>query len=238
MIDDAVANHVELAAIMKVLVNGIPAREYNAVEQNHVADLEFPDVGIFQRGRQAYNLRRRQGQVGHFLLVLELMRRLVEPFLNVAVDIQNHSAAPVCPAHIRDRHEKRRRQAIELADFAAPDGEFPGKTHRTDIERVGFLHNAGFEQCELRVGIRVVDVPQELALRELVTRSAVAADRDADESRTAPFALGLPNGVENTGADAFKITVGPLPLDLHRQAVLRTHVLAAATLQDEPDANP
>src|SRR5262249_49818876 len=78
---------------------------------------------------------------------------------------------------------------------------------------------------------------EQLTFCEVETGGSVAADRDTDEAGTAAFALSFPDRVEDARADTFKIPVNALALDLHRQAVLRAHVLATAALQDQADLN-
>src|SRR5262245_5917079 len=76
---------------------------------------------------------------------------------------------------------------------------------------------------------------KQLFLGRLVARGPVAADAHAEETRPAALALGLPDGVEATGAHPFQVAVAALARERGRQGILRAHVLAAAALEDETD---
>src|SRR5438105_10657890 len=69
-----------------------------------------------------------------------------------------------------------------------------------------------------------------------VPRRAVAADADADSARRAPFSLRVPYRVQDAFAHAFKVAIrAPEVWQLHGHRVLRVHVFAAPTLQDQLD---
>src|ERR1043166_2947486 len=94
------------------------------------------------------------------------LRRSVQPLGCVALEIEVHAAPAVRPAHVRNRHEERRRQAIELADLARQQRRLAAEAHRPDARLVGLLHDALLERGELRIVVRVVEEPQELLLGE------------------------------------------------------------------------
>src|SRR2546427_13172633 len=167
--------------------------------------------------------------------MLEFVRRLVQPLDNVAAYIQHNSSAAIGPAHVRYRYKERSRQAVQLPDLAAANSKLPGESHRPDIQRIGLSHDPRFKLGQHRIRACIVNVSQELAFCEFVSRRTVAAEGDPNEPWTAAFALGPPNRIENTYANAFEISVNAFTLYLRGQAILRAHVFAAAPFQDQPD---
>src|SRR5262249_53262172 len=114
--------------------------------------------------------------------------------------------------------------------------DLSAEPHRPDLEVVDRRHDRRLELGEPRIRIDVVERAEQLLLRVRVARRAVAADADADRARRAPFALGVPDGVQDAFPDAVEIAIGAAEMrELYRQRVLRVGVLAAAALQDEPD---
>src|ERR1041385_1183344 len=63
-------------------------------------------------------------------------RNLIQPLGCVPLQVEIHAAAAVRPAHVRDRHEERRRQPIELADLAREKRRVAAEAHRTDARLV------------------------------------------------------------------------------------------------------
>src|SRR2546430_8652593 len=119
------------------------------------------------------------------------MRRSVQPLGCVPLQVEVHAAPAIRPAHVSDRHEKRRRQPIELADLARQERGVAAEAHRTDAGLVRFLDDALLERGELRVLVRVVEEAQELLLGAAVAAAAVAADADAEDAGAAALSLGL-----------------------------------------------
>src|SRR5215813_607602 len=78
---------------------------------------------------------------------------------------------------------------------------------------------------------------QQLSLRKVIARRTIPANSHAEKARAAALPLSFPHRIEDAGADAFQIAVGAFTLNLHRQAVLRTHVFATTALQNEPDVD-
>src|SRR5438270_7231104 len=65
-----------------------------------------------------------------------------------------------------------------------------------------------------------------------VTRCSIAANANSQNSRSASFALGLEHSIQNHFATAVQIAVR---LELFVwQRILRPHVFATASLQDQP----
>src|SRR5437763_635347 len=123
------------------------------------------------------------------------MRASVQPFAHLAVRVEIRTAAAIRPAHVRDADEVRRRQPVLRADLARQQSRVAAESHRADAALIRFVDNARFERGELRVVIRVVELAQELLLREVVAGGAVAADADAEDSGAAALALGLEDAV-------------------------------------------
>src|SRR5215471_17099845 len=97
------------------------------------------------------------------------MHRLIQPIDHITLRIENDAAPPVRPAHVRNGHEERGRQAVKFSNLAAADSELSRETHRTDIQRVRLFQDATLEFGEYRIGIRVLNRAQKLALGEVVT---------------------------------------------------------------------
>src|SRR5688572_19462671 len=89
----------------------------------------------------------------------------VQPVGHVAVEIEVRATAAIRPAHVRDRDEERRRQSIERADLAGEESRLSAEAHRADAGLIRFLDDAPFEIRKDRIGIRVVEHPQELFFR-------------------------------------------------------------------------
>ena len=102
MVDHSVADHIEITTVVQVFVDSIAARENDAVEQNHVTDVQPANVGFLERSLESNHFGRGQRQVRHVLFVLKLMRSLIQPFDNAAIQIQNHAAPAVRPTHVSD----------------------------------------------------------------------------------------------------------------------------------------
>jgi hypothetical protein len=154
----------------------------------------------------------------------------VQPLLHVALQVERCSATPERPAHVCDRDEERRRQAIELADLAREQRGLAAEPHRSDARLIRFLDDARFERSQLGIGIRIVHRAQELFLRFAVSRAAIAADADAEDAGTAALALRVDDAIEDRVLDAAQIATAEVGM---RERILRVHVLAAAALQHQ-----
>src|SRR4051794_11468166 len=115
----------------------------------------------------------------------------IQPLRHAAVHIELRAPAAIRPAHVCDRDEERCWQAIELADFAGQQRGLAAESHRSDAGLIRLLHHARFQVGEDGIRIRVIEHAQELFLREGVPGAAVAADADAEDSRTAALTLRL-----------------------------------------------
>src|SRR6266540_4724824 len=135
------------------------------------------------------------------------LRRSVQPLGCVALQVEVHAAPAIRPAHVGDRDEERRRQAIERADLAGQQRGVAAEAHRADAGLVRLLHDALLERAELRVVVRVVEEPQELFLGAGVAAAAVAADADAEDAGAAALSLRLQDAVEDRVLDAIEIAV-------------------------------
>src|ERR1043165_2787405 len=157
-------------------------------------------------------------------------RNLRQPPGWLPLQVEIHAAAAVRPAHVRDRHEERRRQPIELADLARQERRVAAEAHRTDARLVRFLDDALLERGELRVLVRVVEEAQELFFREAISAAAVTADADAEDAGAAALSLRVQHAVEDGVLDALEIAVAEVG---GRERVLRVHVLAATALEHQ-----
>src|SRR3954453_10821245 len=129
----------------------------------------------------------------------------IQPLRHAAMHIELRTPPPICPAHVRDRHEERCRQTIELADLAGQQRGLAAESHRADTGLIRLLDHARFQVGEDGIRIRVIEHAQELFLCETVAGAAVAADADAEDSGAAALTLRLENAVENGVLDAFEI---------------------------------
>ncbi len=159
----------------------------------------------------------------------------IEPLRDrAALRVERHAEAAKRPAVVRHRHEEARRQAVQRADLAADQRHAAAEPHRADAEHVDRPHDLGFELRQPRIGIHIVDRPEQLFLRVHVTRGAVAADADADRAGRAALPLRLPDGVQDALAHAFECPIGAAKMrQLGRHRILRVHVLAAAALENQ-----
>src|SRR5215468_1827630 len=162
------------------------------------------------------------------------MGSLVEPFDDVSIRVENHTASAISPAHVSDRNEERRGQPIQLPYLATAESKPSGKSHRSDVQPIRFFQNARFELRERRIGTHIIDTSEQLSLGEVISGGAVATDGNANEARATTFTLGLPDRVQNAGTHTLNVPVRPFALDLHRKTVLGAHILAAFSLQYEP----
>src|SRR2546425_7620246 len=114
MVNDAISNDIEFSAVVQVFVNSVTTREYDSIEQHNVANLELSNVGFAQGGAQPDNIGCGQCEIRNFFLLLEFVGGLIQPFNDIAVDIQHDAAPPVCPAHIGDGYKEGSRQTIQF----------------------------------------------------------------------------------------------------------------------------
>ena len=81
---------------------------------------------------------------------------------------------------------------------------FPPKPIGPTVNLFASCMIALLELGEPRVGICIIEHPEQLLLRVQVPRRAIAADTDSDCARTAALPLRLPDGVQDALADAFE----------------------------------
>src|SRR3954449_7803686 len=100
----------------------------------------------------------------------------IQPLRDAAMHIELRTPPPIRPAHVRNRHEERRRQSIELADLAGQQRGLAAESHRADAGLIRFLDHALFDLGENGIGIDVVEYPEQLFFGEPIAGAAVAAD--------------------------------------------------------------
>ena len=218
-------------------MHGVAPREDLTREQDDVADVQLADFLLCGRRRngdcasrpsQSFAIDHRRD--GH-------RRVAVEPMPDGAARaVERDAEAPERPAVVSHRHEEARGQAIERADLATDECHAAAKPHRADAQAVDRAHHRRLQTCEPRIGIDVVESPEQLFLRVEVARGAIAADGHTHRAGAATLALRVPDGVEDALADALEIAIGPPEMgQLGRQRGLRVHVLAAAALEQQLD---
>jgi hypothetical protein len=123
---------------------------------------------------------------------------------------------------------------IQRADLAADERRASSEPHRPDAQLVHFSHDGGFKRCQPWITIHVIKGPKQLLLGVNVAGCAIAANANANGARRAPFALRVPDRVENAFPHALEVAIGASQsLQLGRHRILGIHVLAAAALQDQ-----
>src|SRR5688572_8716878 len=90
------------------------------------------------------------------------LSRSIQPLRDLAIAIQFDATPAVGPAHVAHADEIRRRHAVRRADLHAQQRGLAAETHRADAEFVGRLEDVLLQRVELRLGIAVVEQPEEL----------------------------------------------------------------------------
>jgi len=143
---------------MQIFVDGIPAGINNPIERTHVADLSTS-------GRQAHlaeysgaPLPRPAVSDPAFVLHAGTHAEPDTAFHNVAVHIKDDAAAPVSPAHVSHRHEKRCGKAVELSILQQPTVNLPEKPIGPMSSVFASLHDTGFKLSQGGIGTHVVHI--------------------------------------------------------------------------------
>jgi hypothetical protein len=152
----------------------------------------------------------------------------IQPLFDFTVVVQRDALASIGPAHVTDADEIGSGQTIRGADLHAEQGGLATEAHGADAEFVRGFQDVLLERIELRMGIAVFEFAEELGLAQFVTRSAIAADADAENAGAAAFALRLKDGVEDDLAAAIEIAIRTEVF--LGQRVLSADVFAAASL--------
>src|SRR5438270_13854914 len=147
----------------------------------------------------------------------------IKPVSYIPARVDVRSPPPVRPAHVRDTDEVRRREAVLRADLAGEERGVAAESHRSDAALVRLADDAFLEVAQQRIGVRVVELAEELFLRVRIAGSAVAADADAEDAGAAALALRVEDALEDGVLDALQIAAAELRIG---ERVLRVHVLA------------
>ena len=153
-----------------------------------------------------------------------------------AARVEHDTEPPERPAVVGDRDEEAGRQPVQRADLAPDQRHLSAEAHRADLETVDVAHDARLEVSQPRIGIDVVERPEQLLLGVRVAGRAIAADAHADRARAAALPLRVPDRVQDAFPDAFQRPIRASEVrQLDRQRVLRVGVLAAPALQNQLD---
>src|SRR5581483_3170065 len=129
MVDDAVLEDRQIAALAQIFVNFIAAGVDGAAEKHDVTGLEFAHVGFTERRMQRNRFLTACAEVEQLgflaVIALELAGRLVQPFHYVALGVKDDAATAIGPAHVSDADKERRRQTIARPILQLPTVSLP-----------------------------------------------------------------------------------------------------------------
>jgi hypothetical protein len=174
-----------------------------AGDQGHIADPQGAHLLLGQRGLQ-HDLATRPLEPRLICHRRHWRRRFtVQPRRDRSGrPVQHHAKSPEGPAVVRDRHEETRREAVLNADLAPDERGASTEAHRTDPKVVHLAHDRRFEFRQSRVGIHVIEGPEQLFLRVHIARRPITADADTNRARCTALALRIPHGVQDALAHA------------------------------------
>ena len=167
-----------------------------------------------------------------------LVGGLVEPAGDaVCLRVEQNAAPTVRPAGVADRNKERGGEPVSGRHLDPENRRVAAEAHRPDAKTVCDSGALLLQSGKRFVWVCIADNAQKLLFRDFQSGCPVASDTDTDIAGRAAFALRLPDSMKYRQLDA--LYIAPCFFaefgHIHGQAVLRTDILAAATLQHQTD---